>query len=911
MKRNIFLWTCLLLMIISAKAQNIRIPVIPDLANNPYENTMYDGVNVGSTTLPTTGLTFGPEVLRAGLAYCHPQSPNKGNASYKARLLLLLNAELGDKIFGKDFEAFPNSVYAYNLLRQVFPTQITAAQKSSWEANIRVLANEIIADRGAPWKNKDFRPVWFNAECRWALGVYYSGITLNDAAIKIYGEYFFDETFQLKMFQPDGGINYTGYQNEVFTYHSENIEAYAEYYLASGDERVKRLIERTVNYYPMNIIKGVAEYYTAVCYKHYWNKGAGEVGAYIVASLTGDKHNYRLGKNASKSPLAAYFYNASLSDPASIPENYTMYDNNIQGPRGRYGNWNFAGTARKVDDYPNQGQNGLGKANLAGAMYLDNTGTWPLNAALDIATVEVKVASGAETTVRRGKYNWYTTNETSNITKGKQIYGLASKYNPSTKNTNNSSDDTPAPWDVKQEWIFTPERLVGMVEINPNADGTQAYAVDGLLKLVSGRSNWGVKKDLVNKGSGVYQYGNLFIKIHQNTFGGALKQEYSKVYDDNDVSEKSTTLQLIDNKSSGQAEALRTYNKTDKYHYVLEVYPTGVSPLATVVASRGSTLQSFTINDGKRLIRAVHNYSDVDQAYSASITYAYSSAVITKSWTTQQSLGTVSGTATVSLTIPARQHILIINSNTADDLDNNNVKSASEIFQTSPVGNAISMKGNNAKFVSSENGLATGMNCNRAAVGSWERFTVVNADNGKVAFKGSNGNYVSSENGTRAMRCDRTVIGLYESFDWIPVNATAFQLRGNNGKYVSSENGVTAMTCTKTTAGSWETFNWDENGTAFITSIASIKEELPAKETLSMVNGVYPNPAMSGKTISVILPKGTTSINIIDGNGHSIKQLAVKNTQQKVDMMMDVPAGIYFMQFINAKKVTVTKIVVQ
>jgi GH35 family endo-1,4-beta-xylanase len=220
-----------------------------------------------------------------------------------------------------------------------------------------------------------------------------------------------------------------------------------------------------------------------------------------------------------------------------------------------------------------------------------------------------------------------------------------------------------------------------------------------------------------------------------------------------------------------------------------------------------------------------------------------------------------------------------------------------------PVGQAISIFGNNAKFVSSENGAATGMNCNRATVGGWERFTVVNAGNGKVALKGTNGRYASSENGLQAMRCDRTTIGTSEAFDWVSVGGNNFQLKGNNGKFVSSENGAVAMTCTKATAGTWETFNWASNGVAF--KQANSKELV--SETVSSFD-FYPNPATS--IISVDLPDATTALRIIDLTGRLIKEVKTKG-ENKIEIELNIPNGIYLLNIENSKNSESKKLIVQ
>lgn len=121
-----------------------------------------------------------------------------------------------------------------------------------------------------------------------------------------------------------------------------------------------------------------------------------------------------------------------------------------------------------------------------------------------------------------------------------------------------------------------------------------------------------------------------------------------------------------------------------------------------------------------------------------------------------------------------------------------------------PFGQTITIKGSNGLYVSSENGQQA-MNCNRAAVGGWEQFRVVNAGNGKVAL--INGDkYVCSEDGAQAMNCNRTAVGPWEQFEWISNANGTVSFKGSNGKFVSGEGGTQAMTCSKTTAGATESF---------------------------------------------------------------------------------------------------------
>jgi len=121
-----------------------------------------------------------------------------------------------------------------------------------------------------------------------------------------------------------------------------------------------------------------------------------------------------------------------------------------------------------------------------------------------------------------------------------------------------------------------------------------------------------------------------------------------------------------------------------------------------------------------------------------------------------------------------------------------------------PIGQTITFKGSNGKYVSSENGTQA-MTCNRTVAQGWEQFLVVDAGGGKIALKNL-GKYVSSENGTQPITCNRAAIGPWEQFDWVNNPDGTVALRGNTGTYVSSENGTQAMTCNRTSVGPWESF---------------------------------------------------------------------------------------------------------
>lgn len=121
-----------------------------------------------------------------------------------------------------------------------------------------------------------------------------------------------------------------------------------------------------------------------------------------------------------------------------------------------------------------------------------------------------------------------------------------------------------------------------------------------------------------------------------------------------------------------------------------------------------------------------------------------------------------------------------------------------------PIGQTITLKGNNNLYVSGENGTQA-MICNRTTAQAWEQFLVIDAGNGKIALQ-SMSKYVSSENGVNPITCNRASFGGWETFNWVSNADGTISLQGNTGQYVSSENGTQAMNCNRATIGGWEEF---------------------------------------------------------------------------------------------------------
>jgi len=183
-------------------------------------------------------------------------------------------------------------------------------------------------------------------------------------------------------------------------------------------------------------------------------------------------------------------------------------------------------------------------------------------------------------------------------------------------------------------------------------------------------------------------------------------------------------------------------------------------------------------------------------------------------------------------------------------------------------GSKVSLRGNNGKFVSSENGNLP-MICNRPAVLAWEKFTlnVVGQSGGNdiVTIRGNNGKYVSSENGTKPVTCNRSNVGAWERFTLIHHGNNIYSFIGNNGKYLSSENGNGRMTCSRGTLGAREKFK-----VAFgLQREFGPQLEVAEESTVS----TYPNPITIDKPLNMsfkLTEKSKISVEVYNTAGQRV-----------------------------------------
>jgi endoglucanase len=204
------------------------------------------------------------------------------------------------------------------------------------------------------------------------------------------------------------------------------------------------------------------------------------------------------------------------------------------------------------------------------------------------------------------------------------------------------------------------------------------------------------------------------------------------------------------------------------------------------------------------------------------------------------------------------------------------------------------------QYVISNNGVGP-ITANSTNLGTWEKFTVVNTSDGKIALRGNNNNYVNSQNGGSAMTCNSATIGGWESFEWIDI-AGQVALKGFNGKFVSAEGGASSgMNCNRETVGGWESFNW-QTTTA---RVASEKKQIMVNEF-----AVFPNPVAD--VLNFTAPEGfnnyTATLFDLTGKQFLSKQIISNDSANSVDTN-NLSDGIYILKLDNNSEIKSAMIV--
>lgn len=216
-----------------------------------------------------------------------------------------------------------------------------------------------------------------------------------------------------------------------------------------------------------------------------------------------------------------------------------------------------------------------------------------------------------------------------------------------------------------------------------------------------------------------------------------------------------------------------------------------------------------------------------------------------------------------------------------------------------PTGSVIWLQ-NSGKYVNSQNGVSA-MTCNSATASTWEKFTVVDAGDWKIALLGNNGKYVNCQNGSAPMTCNSSAIGGWEAFEWIEINGQV-ALKGFNGKFVCSEGGAsTGMNCNRETVSGWESFNW----------ATTTKSGALVDEAINSEFSIYPNPVVDGTLYVQLRNYQNAKIVITDMSGKQVLSHSLISANTSINVKGVLKSGLYFVQVTSKDNIFTNKVIVK
>ncbi|MGC8541272.1 MAG: hypothetical protein ACP5QA_11655 [Phycisphaerae bacterium] len=470
------------------------------------------------------------EGLDLAEAFCQPQSPYYGDPALIGPMFnrfdyIYRTHQAGDSDLA-NFGYSPALTEMYLLLDSTFPSLIPPSRKALWQASI--LANSRAIRHADLYTRADVQTryaaakpftAYPNADVKYIISLLYAArlfqhhgfAKLADAGLAF---------LHKRAIYPDGGYTYINSQDECYTYHEIDVLEIARAWQLTGSPIALSLLKMGRNYYPLSIEPmNVAEYYTAPCWKHYWNAVHGALPALIEAVINKSRQNMRV---AMMNPLhgdliQAAWWRPGLFSPAPAPDNYFVYDRNIQGPRGRFGAFSFAGVGRHIV------AGDIGTSTFVGAMagyapgLQPGRGMWAANAAMEDVAGEVCINSTPNACDSQ-HYHHYAClavqAHTTTIT-ARGFAALASTYRLAPYGK------APLAWRGCQEWIFLPDQMIGLVRITSLAN-QRALGTDATLVMISsGLNTRQVKRSFKPMGTHRWRFGSLMVHV--------LASNYSRV----------------------------------------------------------------------------------------------------------------------------------------------------------------------------------------------------------------------------------------------------------------------------------------------------------------------------------------------------------------------------------------------
>ena len=584
-----------------------------------------DSVNPFSGINGETGSRSVGEEMCAWLwLYDNPASPMKGDPKVLARFLRLAHAyayaldvheadhsspgnapgkDKGELKAGQgildDFAIAPASS-ALREFAQLHPGLLLPSQKSQWD---RAMAN---GGRVMWGKAKDRKGDYANIYLALSFELLNFGLYLNKP------EYLEKSRFlaevQTNSLYPDGAIAYLGHQNESNHYHDADTHYLARIYAVSGNQKVLDLLRRTEWYGPVSSGK-MGEFWTVPSWKDTWNSMGSPTGGEEVASITGNPYlcvmrDHGLAKAREPDVLKGWFKNyAPLPwfrndvKPLPLPDNYTVIDRNIAGPRAWYGRFNYAATLRPIP----VNESGLGT--IMGAQLTDTNGGFGqilMGVCPRIRENPAEITKSGK--FDRGSFAWRTHGLASALVMGRTWSALMADYR--LQQYRSASAGNPVDWKGRQLWLGLPDRIIGLVEVFPTTEGAKAIDVEGVLRLGTGGTVNGHPVKIARTGNNEWKYGDLIVTFA--AYNGAAIQAKDVPY--RLPKYPNTEIRVLDARGAAASDKPAPYPASFNQWFLVEVRP--ASAKAPAVMSRitePAGLLGFAASVGERRFLVLGN----------------------------------------------------------------------------------------------------------------------------------------------------------------------------------------------------------------------------------------------------------------------------------------------------------------
>jgi hypothetical protein len=480
------------------------------------------------------------------------------------------NAPLAGQGIFDDFAIAPASC-ALREFAQLYPGLLLPSQKALWDRAMKT-------GGAVMWlKAKDRQGTYANIDLALAFEMLNFGLYLDNK------EYLEKARFltlaQEKIIWPDGALAYLGHQNESANYHNSDTRDLARIYEVNQDPKILELLKKTEWYGPVTCGKR-GEFWTVPSWKDTWNDVYSSwTGGESVAALTGNP--YLRGMNdqllAAQKDLKGW-YDARLGltwwrddvMPLPLPDNYTVIDRNIVGPRAWYGRFNYAATTRPIpEDEP-------GLATIMGAQVTDENG----GMGNVLMGVYPRIQEGKDPISKDGKYNrqayaWRSCGLKSSVVTGRTFSAVAGTYQ--LQQYRSSQPGNPVDWTGRQLWLGLPDRIIGLVEISPSKEGAKAIDVEGVLRLGTGGTVNGKPTKIAQSGTNSWRYGDLIVTLTAHNGASVVTPEVPFRV----PKFPNTEIRLLDEKGAAGASAPTAYPASFNQWFLVEIRPSWVTGTAS------------------------------------------------------------------------------------------------------------------------------------------------------------------------------------------------------------------------------------------------------------------------------------------------------------------------------------------